>query len=67
MELSLAAQLDVVITSLQVAKDDAETMLQVAREQRMSFGLDFSFIDVDIDLLIQRLAYLKTRVEQQQE
>lgn len=67
METSLAVQLEVVINSLQMAKDDAETMLQMAREQRMSLGLDFSFIDVDINLLIQRLEYLKTRVEQQQE
>jgi hypothetical protein len=67
METSLAAQLEVVLTSLEVAKDDAEKMLQVARQQRLSFGLDFSFIDVDIELLIQRLEHVKTRVERQQE
>jgi hypothetical protein len=56
-----------VIASLQRAQEQATRLLQAARARRFSFGLDYNYVDVDIERLIARLRYTRMVTERQEE
>jgi hypothetical protein len=67
MNESLSQQVDEVIASLQRAQKQATRLLQAARARRFSFGLDYNYVDVDIERLIARLRYMRIITQRQEE
>jgi hypothetical protein len=70
MDKDVTHQISAVIASVRRAEIQAKTLLQTAREMRLSFGLDYNYVDDDIAQILGRLRYMRliaTRWADQQE
>jgi hypothetical protein len=59
MDKDVTRHVSRVIASLQRAEAQAKTLLQTAREQGLSFGLDYNYVDEDIARVIGRVHYMQ--------
>jgi hypothetical protein len=66
MESDLAAQIRTLMTTFHQAETQAKELLQAARAQGLSFGLDYNHIDADIAHLLGRLRYMELVAQQRQ-
>jgi hypothetical protein len=58
MEPDLVERIGVLTATLKQAEAQAKELFVAARAQRLSFGLDYNHLDVDIARLIGRLRYM---------
>jgi hypothetical protein len=63
----LAQQISDEIVLLQRAEAQAKRLLQTARAQHVSFGLEYNYVDEDIARVIGRLRYMQRLAEHQDE
>jgi hypothetical protein len=59
MDKDVPRQISALTASLQRAETQAKTLLQSAHEQRLSFGLDYNYIDDDIARVLGRVHYMQ--------
>jgi hypothetical protein len=58
MNESLAEQMHEIIDALLLVESQSKRMLMTAKEQHLSFGLTYNYVDDDIAQLIGRLRYM---------
>jgi hypothetical protein len=63
VEKTLGEQIHDVIETLLLAKFQSERVKQTMREKRLSFGLDFNYLDDDIMQIINKLRYMQHLAE----
>jgi hypothetical protein len=63
MHKLLAQQIHEEIVLLQQAEAQASQLLQTARAQHVSFGLEYNYVDDDIARMIGRLRYMQRVAE----
>jgi hypothetical protein len=63
MHKLLAQQIHEEIVLLQQAEAQASQLLQTARAQHVSFGLEYNYVDDDIARIIGRLRYMQLVAE----
>jgi hypothetical protein len=66
VESDLTAQIHELISIFQQAQNKATEMLQAARTQGISFGLDYNHVDGDIAQLVGRLRYMELIAQRRQ-
>ena len=62
--MDLTTQVDELMRSLQHAETQAKQLLKDARAQRLSFGLTYDYLDVDITHLIGQARYMELVAQQ---
>ena len=59
MDKDVTHQISAIMASLRRAETQAKTLLQTAREQGLSFGLDYNYVDEDIARVLGRVHYMQ--------
>jgi hypothetical protein len=66
MDKELSEYIGEVIESLLLAEFKAQRMLRTAKDQRISFGLEYNHVDDDIKQIISRMRYMKKLAERRE-
>jgi len=59
MDKDVTRQISAIMASLRRAETQAKTLLQIARKQGLSFGLDYNYVNEDIARVIGRVHYMQ--------
>ena len=66
MDSKLSEQIQATIDALTLAQTQAALVSRTLRKQRVSFGLDYNYVDDDIAHVTSKLRYLKRLAERRE-